>query len=132
MRAKRGPPGQATNPQKDSNVSHYWVGGRAALRAFSGVGSRLRTAGWPAPLSAGTNPRLLSLSAVFAHWGSVIVPLGYTDPAIFATGNPYGSTWLSGGESGPDELTLHVARHQVARLTRWARQALLDPALAHA
>lgn len=79
----------------------------------------------------GHETTLLSLSAVFAHWGSVIVPLGYTDPAVFVTGNPYGSTWLSGGGPGPDELTLQVARHQGARLTRWARQAVLEPAVAN-
>lgn len=79
----------------------------------------------------GHETTLLSLSAVFAHWGSVIVPLGYTDPAVFATGNPYGSTWLSGREPGPDELTLQVARHQGARLARWARQAAREPAVTH-
>jgi NAD(P)H dehydrogenase (quinone) len=37
---------------------------------------------------------------VFAHWGGVIVPLGYADPIVFETGNPYGSSWASGA-GGP-------------------------------
>ncbi|TYP84907.1 NAD(P)H:quinone oxidoreductase [Blastococcus xanthinilyticus] len=80
----------------------------------------------------GHETTLLSLSAVYAHWGAVIVPLGYTDPAVFATGNPYGSTWLSGRGEGPDPLTLRVAAHQGARLARWAGRAVLDPAPADA
>ena len=41
----------------------------------------------------GHETTLLSSDAVFSHWGSVIVPLGYSSPAVFETGNPYGSTW---------------------------------------
>jgi NAD(P)H dehydrogenase (quinone) len=48
------------------------------------------------------------------------VPLGYTDPAVFQTGNPYGSSWSFQEGSGPDEATLTVARHQGSRLARVA------------
>jgi NAD(P)H dehydrogenase (quinone) len=74
-------------------------------------------------LHGGHETTLSSLNHVFAHWGAVIVPLGYTDPSVFATGNPYGSSWASGGTDGPDEPTLVVARHQGARLARWAKLA---------
>ena len=76
----------------------------------------------------GHETTLLSLDAVFSHWGSVIVPLGYSSPEVFQTGNPYGSTWMSGGQHGPDDLTLRVARHQGGRLAHWAIRGALDPA----
>jgi NAD(P)H dehydrogenase (quinone) len=75
----------------------------------------------------GHETTLLSLDAVFSHWGSVIVPLGFSRPEVFETGNPYGSTWQSGGPDGPDEITLRVARYQGGRLARWAYRAALDP-----
>jgi NAD(P)H dehydrogenase (quinone) len=48
----------------------------------------------------GHETTLVSLYNVFAHWGGVIVPLGYADPIVFETGNPYGSSWASGA-GGP-------------------------------
>ncbi|MGW1541600.1 NAD(P)H:quinone oxidoreductase [Streptomyces sp. NPDC002309] len=61
----------------------------------------------------GQESTLLSLNNVFYHWGCVIVPPGYTDPLIYAAGgNPYGTSWPSGGTSGPDEATLTAADYQ--------------------
>jgi NAD(P)H dehydrogenase (quinone) len=75
----------------------------------------------------GHETTLLSLDAVFSHWGSVIVPLGYSSPEAFETGNPYGSTWVSGSHRHPDALTLRVARHQGGRLVQWALRAVYEP-----
>ena len=75
----------------------------------------------------GHETTLLSLDAVFSHWGSVIVPLGYSSPDVFETGNPYGSTWTSGSHRNPDDLTLRVARHQGGRLAQWALRAVPEP-----
>lgn len=76
---------------------------------------------------AGHETTQTALNNVFAHWGSVIVPLGFTDPLVFdpTTGNPYGASWQSGGGEGPDATALAVARHQGARLARIA--GLLHP-----
>ncbi|MFD7713134.1 NAD(P)H:quinone oxidoreductase [Streptomyces sp. NPDC059785] len=61
----------------------------------------------------GQESTILSLNNVFYHWGCVIVPPGYTDPLLFAAGgNPYGTSWASGGGEGPDEATLEAARYQ--------------------
>lgn len=39
----------------------------------------------------GQESTLLALYHTFYHWGSIIVPPGYTDPAFYAAGgNPYG------------------------------------------
>ncbi|WP_067816525.1 NAD(P)H:quinone oxidoreductase [Nocardia inohanensis] len=66
----------------------------------------------------GSEATLLSLANVFYHWGSLIVPPGFTDPAISeAGGNPYGTSHVSGpAGAGPDAATLAAARYQGRRL----------------
>ncbi|AXE22250.1 NAD(P)H dehydrogenase [Streptomyces globosus] len=68
----------------------------------------------------GNESTLLALYNTFHHWGSVIVAPGFTDPAVFAAGgNPYGTSHPGG--SGPvTEEALAAARHQGARLARFA------------
>jgi len=69
----------------------------------------------------GQESTILSLNNVFYHWGCLIVPPGYTDPLLYASGgNPYGVSWPSGEGDGPDEATLEAARYQGRRLTDFA------------
>jgi NAD(P)H dehydrogenase (quinone) len=66
----------------------------------------------------GNEATILSLANVFYHWGALIVPPGYTAPAVYgAGGNPYGTSFVSGpaGE-GPDAAAMDAARHQGSRL----------------
>jgi NAD(P)H dehydrogenase (quinone) len=64
----------------------------------------------------GLESTILALNNVFYHWGCVLVPPGYTDPAIGeAGGNPYGAAFPSGG-GRPTEAVLAAARHQGRRL----------------
>jgi NAD(P)H dehydrogenase (quinone) len=68
----------------------------------------------------GNEATLLSLGNVFYHWGALIVPPGFTDPAVHAAGgNPYGTSFVTGptGE-GPDAAALEAARYQGRRLAR--------------
>ncbi len=67
-------------------------------------------------LHGGQETTIASLFNVFVHWGAIIVPLGYTDEAIFAAGNPYGAS--STGE--PTEEELAAARHQGRRIAEKA------------
>ncbi|SEN94592.1 NAD(P)H dehydrogenase (quinone) [Actinacidiphila rubida] len=61
----------------------------------------------------GQESTLLALNNVFYHWGCIIVPPGYTDPVLYAAGgNPYGTSWPSGGGETPDEATLAAANYQ--------------------
>ncbi|WP_225848634.1 NAD(P)H:quinone oxidoreductase [Streptomyces sp. HPF1205] len=61
----------------------------------------------------GQESTILSLNNVFYHWGCIIVPPGYTDPLLFAAGgNPYGTSWPSGGGELPDQATLDAANYQ--------------------
>src|SRR3569833_4012145 len=66
----------------------------------------------------GSEATILSLGNVFYHWGSLIVPPGFTDPAVYAAGgNPYGTSSISGPTGGaPAAETLAAARYQGARL----------------
>jgi NAD(P)H dehydrogenase (quinone) len=66
----------------------------------------------------GQESTILALNNTFYHWGSIILPLGYTVTDVFqGGGNPYGASYTSGirvGELDPD--TLAVARAQGRRL----------------
>lgn len=66
----------------------------------------------------GQESTILALNNTFYHWGSIIVPPGYADPMIFASGgNPYGVSWSTGSDGdSPDASTLASARFQGARL----------------
>lgn len=76
----------------------------------------------------GQESTILSLHNVFYHWGSIIVPLGYTDDVVYeAGGNPYGTSWPAGFPSTmPDDITLACARYQGGRLTRFSRALVAD------
>jgi NAD(P)H dehydrogenase (quinone) len=63
---------------------------------------------------------VLALLNTAYHWGSLVVPLGYTDPLLFRSGNPYGATWVSRKGSRPDDEAVEVARLQGRRLSRFA------------
>jgi NAD(P)H dehydrogenase (quinone) len=78
----------------------------------------------------GQEATILSLNNVFYHWGSVIVPLGYTDDVVYAAGgNPYGTSWPAGFPSTmPDDITLACARYQGGRLVRFSRALAADRA----
>ena len=68
----------------------------------------------------GNEATLLSLANVFYHWGCLIVPPGFTDPAVYAAGgNPYGASAVT-GPTGDDLRTasLEAARYQGHRLAR--------------
>ncbi len=70
----------------------------------------------------GNESTILSMYPVMSHLGLVIVPLGYTDPAMFAAGTPYGSTSISGQTATPpNEQDLAVARHQGVRTAQVAK-----------
>ena len=82
-----------------------------AASVFGGAGN----------LHGGQEATLLALQNAFYHWGSIIVPVGYTDPTLYAAGgNPYGVSFTHvRGEPQP-ESTLAAARYQGERIARFA------------
>jgi NAD(P)H dehydrogenase (quinone) len=68
----------------------------------------------------GQESTILALNNTFYHWGSIVLPLGYTAGEVFnGGGNPYGASYTSGTRVGaPDADTLAVAAAQGRRLAR--------------
>ncbi|TCO20473.1 NAD(P)H dehydrogenase (quinone) [Kribbella steppae] len=63
----------------------------------------------------GQESTILALSNVFYHWGGIIVPPGYTDPIQYQSGNPYGTSHVS-GDGPPGEVALEAVRYQARRV----------------
>lgn len=91
-----------------------WAEGKLADKVASGFTSAGNAHG-------GQESTLLSMYNVFMHWGSIIVPQGYTADEVFAAGgNPYGVSSTDGGERGPSEEELAAARYQGRRVAEKA------------
>ena len=54
----------------------------------------------------GLEATILAINTVLYHWGSIVLPLGYTDATVDETGNPYGASWVSRKRSVPDDAAL--------------------------
>lgn len=66
--------------------------------------------------NGGQETTLQSLYYTFMHWGTILVPPGYSDPSIFAAGgNPYGVGVTATGDGVDDEAKAAI-RHQTRRL----------------
>jgi NAD(P)H dehydrogenase (quinone) len=90
-----------------------WYNGALADKAVTAFTSALYPDG-------GLESTILALNNVFYHWGCVLVPPGYTNPAVFeAGGNPYGTAFPS-GSGPPSEAVLAAARHQGRRLAAFS------------
>ena len=90
-----------------------WGRGGLANKAVSAMTSAQNPHG-------GQETTLISMYTTFMHWGAILVPPGYTDPAIFASGgNPYGaSITATGSPVGPEDAA--SIRHQARRLVQVA------------
>ena len=90
-----------------------WGAGKLADKAASAMSSAQNPHG-------GQETTVQALNNMFCHWGCVLVPPGYTDPATFAAGgNPYGVTVTANGEPIP-EAVKEAIRHQGRRLVEFA------------
>ena len=88
-----------------------WMRGALANKAVSAMTSAQNPHG-------GQETTLISLYTTMMHWGCILVPPGYTDPAIFASGgNPYGTTTVAGQVT--EEIKASI-RHQARRLVEFA------------
>jgi NAD(P)H dehydrogenase (quinone) len=92
-----------------------WQQGMLADKVYSGFTSAGTGHG-------GHEATLLALSHTFHHFGGILVPPGYTDPAKFVDGNPYGTSHFDQGGTAPvDETTRAAARVQTDRVVKFAR-----------
>ena len=92
-----------------------WMKGKLANKAaasFTGAGNP----------HGGQETTLLALNNAFYHWGAIIVPVGYTDPLLYAAGgNPYGVSFTDkfDGSPVPSEV-LAAAKYLGQRIARFA------------
>ncbi len=94
-------------------TSALWAEGKLADKAVAGFTSA-------ATLHGGQESTLISMYNVFMHWGSIVIPMGYTDDTVDAAGgNPYGVS-STGDETGPDKEALAAAHYQGRRITEKA------------
>ena len=86
------------------------------------IGSSFTTT---ATAHGGQEQTILSLNTAFYHWGMIIVSPGYTEASQFASGNPYGASFISNNaQLSPDEVALTAARLQGRRVAQIADQFL--------
>ena len=98
-------------------TSELWAAGKLANKLVTSFTSGQNIHG-------GLESTLLALNNSFYHWGSIIVPPGYTSESVFAAGgNPYGTSYPSTNDV-PElaEAALQAARQQGARLTEFAQR----------
>lgn len=110
----------------DSTVE-LWRGGTFAGKPVTSFTSAFNRHG-------GQESTLLAMNNVFYHWGSVLVPPGYTDPLLYAAGgNPYGTSHvLAPNGEPPTREILDAARYQGRRLVEVAtRLVVREAAAAH-
>ncbi len=78
-------------------------------------------------MHGGQETTLISMMFPLTHLGYIIVPIGYSDPAVSHTlrgGTPYGASSVSGpdGSQWPDEMELCVARAHGKRVAEIAKK----------
>ncbi|MFD2465880.1 NAD(P)H:quinone oxidoreductase [Amycolatopsis silviterrae] len=64
----------------------------------------------------GLEATVLAINNIFYHWGAIVVPLGYGDPHLLESGNPYGGSFVSRKSAAPDDTALQALRLQGRRL----------------
>ena len=70
---------------------------------------------------AGHETTLLALYNSVHHFGGIVVSPGFTDPAKFTDGNPYGTSHADGQGTNPvGDTTRTAARIQAERVVRIA------------
>lgn len=77
-------------------------------------------------LHGGLESTILAINNHFYHWGSLIMPLGYTTEHVRKfTGNPYGASFVSRSGAATDDVSLQAASEQGARLATVTRDLLI-------
>ncbi|MFD5567528.1 NAD(P)H:quinone oxidoreductase [Streptomyces cadmiisoli] len=91
-----------------------WAQGKLADKVYSGFTSTATTHG-------GQESTLLALYNSVHHFGGILVTPGYTDPAKFADGNPYGTSHVDAQGNNPvNDTTRTAARVQAERVVKVA------------
>ncbi|USA01941.1 NAD(P)H:quinone oxidoreductase [Streptomyces lydicamycinicus] len=100
-----------------------WQQGRLADKVYSGFTASATKHG-------GQESTLLALYHTVHHFGGILVTPGYTDPAKFTDGNPYGTSHVGGPETPLDDDARTAARIQAERVVKFTKA--IKHGLAHA
>ncbi|MGF1429254.1 NAD(P)H:quinone oxidoreductase [Kitasatospora sp. LaBMicrA B282] len=93
-----------------------WAQGKLADKVYSGFVSSATAHG-------GQESTLLALYTSIHHFGGITVSPGFTDPAKFVDGNPYGTSHVDAqGKNPVDDTTRTAARIQAERVVKIAAQ----------
>ncbi|MEV5544302.1 NAD(P)H-dependent oxidoreductase [Saccharopolyspora shandongensis] len=93
-----------------------WAQGKLADKVYSGFVSS-------ATAHAGQESTLLALYNSIHHFGGITITPGFTDPAKFVDGNPYGTSHVDAQGNNPvDGTTRTAARIQAERVVKIAAQ----------
>ena len=93
-----------------------WAQGKLSHKPVTAFAGAMNTHG-------GQVNTLNSIYTVMSHWGTIIIPTGYTDSSIYAAGgSPYGVVYSAPQResNAVDEPVLAAARYMGARLARYA------------
>ena len=95
-----------------------WAEGKLANKVATTFTSAMNAHG-------GQESTILALNNILYHWGAIIVPPGYTDPLLYASGgNPYGASYVAGQEVTkelPGEIQ-EALKYQGRRLAEFANK----------
>jgi NAD(P)H dehydrogenase (quinone) len=104
----------------------YQTGGLWARGALIGKAASVFTS---TGTGGGQETTIASTWTTLAHHGMVIIPLGYSNPALFdisqgGGGSPYGASTVAGadGSRQPDARELGLARHQGEYVAKIAKK----------
>ncbi|AOT72541.1 NAD(P)H:quinone oxidoreductase [Geosporobacter ferrireducens] len=96
-----------------------WAQGKLVNKVVSAMSSAQNSHG-------GQEETIKSLYTSMMHWGTIIVPPGYTDPSIFAAGgNPYGTSVTVDQEGKMLEDVKEAVKHQARRtitVAEWVKK----------
>ncbi|OBI47312.1 NAD(P)H:quinone oxidoreductase, type IV [Mycobacterium kyorinense] len=102
------------------SLGGLWADGKLADKVYAGFTSSNTVHG-------GQETTLLALYITLMHFGGILVPPGYTDPAKFVDGNPYGVSLVSTHDNieefddATNAALEHLARRVVLVADRLAR-----------
>ncbi|PBC84094.1 NAD(P)H dehydrogenase (quinone) [Streptomyces sp. 2224.1] len=91
-----------------------WQQGRLADKIYSGFTASATRHG-------GQESTLLALYHTVHHFGGILVTPGYTDPAKFSDGNPYGTSHVGGPDTPLDDDARTAARIQAERVVKFTK-----------
>ena len=93
-----------------------WQRGALADKTFSAMTSAQNPHG-------GQETTLWTLYVTASHWGCILVPPGYADDAVFASGgNPYGTSVTASDDGSISDESRAAIQHQARRLVQFTEK----------